>query len=122
MFGRPSRSETKAIFLPSGDQAGKPSSALLRVRLRASPHVGLTRKISGLPVRVDDTRSVYSLSAAGAVSLTGAAKTTAPSAQSATLTRTRLMIGTPSTGCTDRPGHRSGDRPRGSHDPADRIA
>src|SRR6476661_5758206 len=58
MFMVPSRSDAKAIFLPSGDQAGYEFSDLLLVRFLAAWPLALTTKISALPVRLVTTRSV----------------------------------------------------------------
>src|SRR5438105_3946570 len=89
MFMEPSRSEAKAIFLPSGAQAGYEFSDLLRVKFLAPWPLALIRKISALPVRLVTTNSEgFSSWGAGAVHRVDGAQ------QSASAIRKRVMSDT----------------------------
>src|SRR5580704_11000342 len=86
MFMVPSKSHAKAIFLPSGDQAGKAFRHLLRVRFLGSEPSAWIRKISPLPVRLETT-SNSALASCGA----GAALTRSAAQHMASMTGRNLM-------------------------------
>src|SRR5438874_8324995 len=95
MFVVPSRSEAKAIFLPSGDQAGYEFSDLSLVRLRAASPLASTRKISALPSRLETINSPGFSSRGGGA---GAAHSDAAAQPATSPIKKRLMSDTSSKG------------------------